>query len=662
VAEEALLGRRFPTESGAESTGLRRSLQSHLRPSKRTRPTTAAHPARPLNSGASNAAGGQGQDEPPADLRSSSAPHDTLPAGAPAPAVAALARGRRHSEAAAEALAVQASWEQRWNHLARATGIAPDEPLLLALSGGADSVLLLHLLAAARPRPELRVVHVHHGLRGAESDADQDFCQRLCASLGVPFVARRVALDPEKPGLEARARQARYHLLCAEARASGQAVILTGHHQDDVLETLLLRWIRGTHLAGLAGPRPRVVIPVGRGFDSGRPEGSDHSPLVLARPLVGLRREEVRRILSDRGLSWREDQSNQSARFTRNRVRHALLPTVREVCGAEGVENLRHFASAVSRLEGRLAGQTAHLSWRPQKHATAQPLENSGRQGGCLPRAALMRLPSALQRRALWRLLTEGTGQAPGRSLLALVLEDLQRGRCTRHTLPRCWTLTLRSGELQLCPPPRSAQSEGVWALAQGPHTHQLPLPFPSDRAPLRPSGSCDLSLFGLEERPRLKLSVPGLVTLPDGRRLGAEFVVREPGARPPTGNLVVELDAAQLGDQLEVHFPQAGDRFRGLGAPGSKQLGRFLADAGEPREERAAVPHICADNEILWVAGVRPGERHRVRSGTGLRLRLSLLQEAWMEDPGEASRDPATPSGTTLHQSAGPDAVRAPA
>src|SRR5258706_3870862 len=128
----------------------------------------------------------------------------------------------------------------RWADLARGAGLDPEAPALVALSGGADSVFLLHCAARAPERPRIVAVHVDHGLRGAESDADAQFCRELCARLMVPFVLRRIELDPDPAGLEARARVARYALLTEEARKARIGTILTGHHADDALETPLL--------------------------------------------------------------------------------------------------------------------------------------------------------------------------------------------------------------------------------------------------------------------------------------------------------------------------------------------------------------------------------------------------------------------------------------
>jgi len=487
-------------------------------------------------------------------------------------------------------------WSQRWPSLARAAGIAPDEPLLLALSGGADSVLLLHWLAAARPAVPVRAAHVEHGLRGDEGRADAAFCARLCGSLGVPFARLDADLDPEAPNLEARAREARYRLLTEEARRSGHRTLLTGHHSDDALETVLLRWMRGTELAGLRGPRGTLRWNVG-----------DDAPVRVVRPLLTLRREEVRALLSARGLAWREDSSNADPRFTRTRVRGGFLPLLSELGGPAALEELRAFSRAVEELEDEFARSTAHLAWRPAPYALAARAPAERGLGGVLSRGELMGLARPLARRVLWRLLTEGTGLAPSRTVLERVVRDLASGRTGRHGLSRGWTLVLRARELVLVPPRRALPDPAARDAGR-----QLLLPFPS-------AGPVALSPLAQP------LAVPGILTLTDGRRLSAE-IERVPPERPVRRDaLAVELDARELVSPLGVRFPAPGDRFHPLGAPGSKRLVRFLADRGIPREERASIPLVTAGSEILWVAGVAPCERRRVGPRTEWRLHLAL-------------------------------------
>lgn len=508
------------------------------------------------------------------------------------------------------------TWAGRWNQLARSVGLGPREPVLVALSGGADSVFLMHLLAAASRAgagsPAVSAVHVDHGLRGLESDLDAIFCGRLCRSLGVPFVSRRVKLDPDGPSLEARARDLRYRVLAEEARRNRCGNIVTGHHADDGLETLLMRWIRGTHLPGLPGLRAQLELRAGE------------RRLRVFRPLISMRRSEVRRLLADHGLEWREDSSNADPRHTRNRVRNVLLPEVSRLAGQGGIENLFRFGRVIEELEQSLAGATAYLAWSPAPWACATRSARAAHLGGALPRTRLMQLPSALRRRALWRLLLEGSGQAPRQRLLEQILEDLRAARCTRHTLPGNWSLQLRSSVLELHPP-RALLAEALECPEP-----QGDLPFPEPRE------SRARRFLASDATGSVPLPLGGAVVLQDGRRVSAERLLLPGPQEVPRGRCEVELDAELLDLPLEVRWPRAGDRFHPLGGRGRRPLTRFLADAGVPREERHRVPLICAGDEVLWAAGLRPAEPHRVVRGTRSRLHLSISNAAPETEPFE--------------------------
>jgi len=316
-----------------------------------------------------------------------------------------------------------------WSWFAKRAGIHGQEQLLLALSGGADSVYLLQLIALAEPRPALRVLHVQHGLRGADSEADEAFCATRCAQLGIPFHCERVALDPAAPSLEERARKARYAALRREAERSGHHTILTAHQSQDVLETLLWRWIRGSSALGVRGPARRLVL-----------KGSPGSPqLRVLRPLLDLPREEVLRQLRQAGLPWREDLSNLDPRFTRNRLRHGFMPFLERMAGPSLWEDWSSFAQSMEGFEAQLEARSRSLQWT-QAPGLPQRLE----------RSQLTSLTPAVQRRALWRLLSEVLGSGPRGALLQLILEDLQAGALSRHTLARGWQLRLGSEFIEL--------------------------------------------------------------------------------------------------------------------------------------------------------------------------------------------------------------------
>ncbi len=491
----------------------------------------------------------------------------------------------------APAKAAGANWAERWDRLARDAGIGEREPLLIALSGGSDSVLLLFLAQQASLPHPLRAVHVDHGLRGEQSDEDARFCEQLCRRLGIDFRLRKIDLDAAKPGLEARARAERYRVLIEEACALGNATIVTAHHADDALETLLLRWTRGTRAGGLAALAPRRSFKL--------------APLVnVVRPLLALRKAELTEWLAQSGLKHREDGSNSDLDFARNRVRRQLLPAIEDVAGRAAIENLFAFAHAVSGLERTLEHATAHLQWTPIPHANARGAHTHLR-GGLVSRGALMALAPALRRCAIARLLLAGTLIAPSRALLEAIAADLREGRVARRDLSAGWSLHLRSAELLLIPPRDPAPERPPASASE--------LPFP-------PSEPCS----GARE---YHLSLPGLVRLDDGRRVSAQ--VLRPSARRavPRNECTVELDLAAVTDPrvLRVRFPRPGDRFHALGAPGSKSLARFLADRGIPRSDRPHVPLVTCGQEILWVAGVRPAEGPRVGPLTLQRLRLEL-------------------------------------
>ncbi|MEN6601795.1 MAG: tRNA lysidine(34) synthetase TilS [Bryobacteraceae bacterium] len=181
----------------------------------------------------------------------------------------------------------------------------------VAVSGGADSVCLLTILLelASRRDLHLRVLHLDHGLRGAESRADAEFVEGLAARLGIPFELRAVNVAALGGNLEQAAREARRDFYLGAIRDGVVDRVATGHTADDQAETVLFRFLRGAGITGLAGMRALT------------PEG-------IARPLLELRRAEIRSWLSARGVEWREDSSNAERRFARNRIRLDLLPAL----------------------------------------------------------------------------------------------------------------------------------------------------------------------------------------------------------------------------------------------------------------------------------------------------------------------------------------------
>ncbi|HEV8375616.1 MAG TPA: tRNA lysidine(34) synthetase TilS, partial [Candidatus Polarisedimenticolia bacterium] len=205
------------------------------------------------------------------------------------------------------------------------------EAVLIAVSGGADSICLLDLFASLREREAfpLYVAHVNHGLRGDESDADEGFVAASAKRLGVPFYVKKLGPDELRSspkGLEAAARKARFEFLTGIATQTGSSRIALGHTRDDQAETFLLRLLRGSGRRGLGGMHPRTEE-------------------VFIRPLLEISRPAVRSHLQARGILWREDSSNEDLGRTRNRVRHRLLPMLKEEFNPEIALGLARTAS-----------------------------------------------------------------------------------------------------------------------------------------------------------------------------------------------------------------------------------------------------------------------------------------------------------------------------
>jgi tRNA(Ile)-lysidine synthase len=295
------------------------------------------------------------------------------------------------------------------------------EVVLVAVSGGPDSVALLDILCALRGPLDLTLaaLHVHHGLR-PEADLEAEAAGRLCEHLGVPARVERVTVRRQPPwdGLEAESRRARHAALRRAAGALGAARIATGHTADDQAETVLMRLLQGAGPRGLGG-----IAPV-RG--------------LLIRPLIETRRTAIEEHLRARGLAWTEDPSNRDPRFLRNRIRHDLLPYMAELSGAPVVEALARSASAVRALVADLeasaradlaalatrdgAGVTidvAALAERPLELAAEILLQAAALQGEARPlrgpaQRALRRLVAGVPRRRavrLGRLTVERSGR-----------------------------------------------------------------------------------------------------------------------------------------------------------------------------------------------------------------------------------------------------------
>jgi tRNA(Ile)-lysidine synthase len=256
------------------------------------------------------------------------------------------------------------------------TPLRPGDRVCCAISGGADSTALLLLLNAANTLPKnalgvgLSAAHVHHGLRGPEADADQAFVVELCERMGVPLLTHAVdtAAHASRQGetIEEAARNLRYDFF-RSLIATGKAThVLTAHTLDDQAETVLMKLLRGAWLEGLAAISPVLEVPGGR----------------ILRPLLRTRREELRSYLAERKQPWREDSSNADEAFTRNRLRHTVLPMLR-VENPSIDQTLANLAELAREDEARWAVEMARIL--PQVVLPGTPVRGGGRANSTAP-------------------------------------------------------------------------------------------------------------------------------------------------------------------------------------------------------------------------------------------------------------------------------------
>jgi tRNA(Ile)-lysidine synthase len=461
--------------------------------------------------------------------------------------------------------------------------IRSEDRVLIAISGGPDSVALTHALVelAGTQKFELRLGHLNHQLR-EEADSDEAFCAGVADQLALPFASHRidVARESRRNGysIEEQARVSRYRFLRQTAERWGCKRVAVGHTQDDQAETFLLRLLRGSGVTGLAAIRP--VVPMGLPA----PETTQ-----LIRPMLEVTHSEVLGFLNSRGLAYRQDRTNLDRSIPRNSIRHEVLPFL-----------ARHYNPNLRDTLARTADLLRQDEEWMEQEATGALAEMTRSEGDRLWLSApgLDRLHPALRRRVV-------------RGAISRVRGDL-RAVTSRH-IEDVLALTNpnRSGR-RLCLPGLDCgrSFDAIWFQATNPARREA------------------RGYNGYE----YALTVPGELAIPEaGGALRA--VEAKPTSLPAAAGATVKVALGE-GDgplsplrMLRVRSPRPGDRFRPLGAPGSKTVSRYLMERRVDRNRRGLVPLVIgSDRKILWVVGHGVSEASRVTPGAGRVLELSWL------------------------------------
>lgn len=438
--------------------------------------------------------------------------------------------------------------------------------LVVACSGGADSVCLLSILAdrAEELGLKLHVAHYNHNWRGTDSDADAHFVASLADAFGLGFSEERRPED-EAAFTETTARGLRLDFLRRVAANEDCAAIAFGHQLDDVLETQLQRLGRGSGSDGLAAPRPVAHF--------------EAHPVHL-RPLLHLRAGAIRMSLNACSIPWREDSSNADLGIARNWLRKEIIPHLRECLGrdaSEGAARSRRLLEEDASALDALAREQLPAAY------VGAPV---------LSRQALRTVPRALVRRALasWLKGQGLIGSASARAMDVLVDTVLGGRRWFRMSLGNDFLLLDRDS-LKVEPGGGGAPRQVLKA------------------AIFQPGES---------------------VVLSDGAFLESEVVGldRETRARIERGWVDPRTEAylAVSGEaDWQVRPWQPGDRFRPLGAPGWKKLKDWFIDRQIPRAERRTLPLVIhPDGEVVWVPGFPPAESRKIEASQKQALRLT--------------------------------------
>jgi tRNA(Ile)-lysidine synthase len=444
--------------------------------------------------------------------------------------------------------------------------------ILLAVSGGADSTALLHIMDSLKNEGllplEVCCAHINHQLRGAESQRDKEFVVSWCRKLKIPVFTKEVDVRrcarEHRLSIETAARKLRIDALIEFARQQNCACIATAHQENDNAETVLQRLIRGTGFRGLCG-----IWPV-REFTEG---------VRFIRPLLCVDRRQILDYLNERGLKWRQDKTNFDTHYRRNYIRHKLLPAVQKNCD-DVIERLSEL-TAKARGFYRLVCTTADAVWAGTATAEKESISlNLNILQKLHPEVKI-----EIMRRALSHL---NAGE-----------QDFTENHYRK-------ILKLSAGAKLQLPGEVETHRQGgeiIFSSRQ-----------PRQKAPALLSG-VNLILPGTTEFAGVLIKAEAFDF---DRAKFNEFKVKK-------SNTVEWFDLDSIRPPLVVRFRKPGDKFRPLGLKAGKKIGKFLTDEKIPQRSRRKLFIISDKEKIIWLCPVRPGEQTKITSQTKTVLQLRI-------------------------------------
>ena len=429
--------------------------------------------------------------------------------------------------------------------------------LVAGVSGGADSVCLIHLLSSVSGEMgfALSAVHVHHGIRGPQADADVDFVRDLCGTLGVPFLEIRVdapgLAEQDGLSLEDAARRLRHSALRATAEQLGADAVALAHHRDDQAETILLNLLRGAANEGLCGMRT---------LRNG-----------LFRPFLSTPASNLRDCLVENGWAWREDETNRDEGYRRNALRHRWIPMLREQLGQDPTGPLVRFA-AIQQQEQDFLSELAVRAAR-----------DAGVQGDGFRHSAVAALPEVLARRVVF-----------------LAWEQANGSRSDLETVHAQDILTLcrmgRPNSRLSLPGRMEAAIEGEWCKLRA-ETEPLKVPVWQKRL-----------VWPDEQNQGVRIPIPeaGGVLFLEAVSLETALWKYGPTLRGAEAGNSQLIDSSRATSGIYLRNRRHGDVIRPWNAPGARTLKEWFIDRKIPAKNRSQIPLLAEGDRILWVIGYR--------------------------------------------------------
>ena len=471
----------------------------------------------------------------------------------------------------------------------------PGQRILVAVSGGVDSMVLLHLLRELAPRHgwQLTAAHLNHQLRGRSSDADERLVRRTAQKLMVPLVVGRAAVRESarsrKLSLEMAARELRHDFLARTARRRHTPTVALAHHADDQLELFFLRLLRGSGGEGLAGMKWRT-------------QSASDAGIQLVRPLLDQPKAVLVAYAAEHGICYREDASNAVLDFQRNRIRHELLPLLRrkyQPALDKTISRVMDIVGAEAEFVVGAAEEWLAAGGRPKAEGVGAALS------GWLP---FDELPVAVQRRCVQVQLV-GLGIVPDYDLVEQLRIKVDRPVAIRRV-----QVPGGGGEGEL-----GQEPQGGAALRKG--------KTPVLRYAVRDvSGRVHLQVIEPEEFSHGSAEI-GLVGRAgevkfDGARIRWRINTKRAAGQPRGGLRQECFDADKVGSPVRLRHWQPGDRFQPIGMACPVKLQDLFTNQKVPRaRRRRLIVASTAAGVVFWVEGLRISERFKLTRDTIRRL-----------------------------------------